>query len=405
MADNGNKSGIVIVNEDGTETPLETVPSHQVTPPDAPEGSGLYDILKDYTEESEDKKKDEGGEEEQVEGKKKEEQAEDIKNLLDNDDEEDPNKEKDNPPAEEGDDKYGKLDEEQLRTEVTKLDSDLTTITTENENLKNDLSTAREKLTALERDGVGDPEAVEFIKGLKTDFAGTLEKFRTKYDIPDNNTLLTQMGGSANASRNARLKQYIKGELQPKIEKDYDLEAGTFEFDEKAAWDDPESASYAFRKGLDEKEAEYATADSRLKESEAEMLKVMQARQADDIKYIAEKYYDKDDAKVAAIMEEMNAIPTKIAAGELKPEDHPLSLRYVIKGFKYDELVQAEVETAVNDLKEQLKNLGVTLPDGKELPTDLSKTKENKKPVDNKPIKIEGSKYSPMALNIENTIN
>lgn len=423
-------SKVIIETEDGKEKELETVPSYEEKPADVHEGSGFYSTLQDFLGDEDDpdkkngkdkSKTDDDDKDAETKGKK----AEDIKDLLDGAD--DKSKDEDKGGNGESDDdtsggdkdkdkggdnessEFDELEPEALKTKAIEIKTSLTKeLSTSKEKvveLEDSLKTVQEQLGTLQKDGVGDPEVTEFFKGLRKDFAGTVQKYREKYNIPANQEILTQLGGGASASKNARLKQFIASDLKPQIETDFKLEKGTFKFDKDAAWDDPESASYAFRKGLEAKEDEFTNADVRLKLKEKETIDLIQTRQSEDKKWFAEKYHGDDLTKVEGIVASLNAIPAKIAKGEMKPEDHPLSLRYILRGYHYDDLVKGEVNTAVDKLKTQLKDLGVTFPDGKELPTDLTTIKKKKPAEENKPIKIEQSKYSPMALSIEDTLN
>ena len=415
---------VTVEEKDGTVRELETVPSYEVSPEDAHEGSGLYSALQDFVGDEDDtKKKDDKGKiiDEKLDDDTKGKKADDIKNLLDDNtdgkkagdddtkkagDEDDKSTDDGSKSESVGKDNYTELNEEALRLKATELDASVITKDSEIEKLTTNLKTAQSQLDTLQKDGVGDPEVTEFFKGLRTDFAGTVDKYREKYGIPDNNTLLTQMGGGATAAKNARLKQFVEKELKPRIEKQFGLEDGKFAFDKDTAWDDPESASYAFRKGLESKEEEFENVDLSLKATEKETLTKIQVQQAADRKWYAEKYLGGDETKVEEIMQTLNAIPAKIAKGELKPEDHPLSLRYVLRGYNYDTLVKGEVGTAITNLKQQLKDMGVVFPDNmKDLPTDITNLKKVEKESKAKPFEIEQSKYSPMAESIENTLN
>ena len=414
---------VTVEDHDGKEKELETVPSYETVAEDAHKDSGLYSSLQEFMGDEEDDTSKSGKEkpaetkveDDDTKGKK----TEDIEKLLDDDkkgtDEDTKGKgtESDSATSDLDSDKgggdeankYDELDQEALKTKAIELDTSIVAKDDEIKKLTTDLETAQTQLTTLQKDGVGDPEVTEFFKGIRTDFAGTVEKYREKYGIPDNDTLLTQMGGGATQAKNARLKQFVEKELKPKIEKQFGLEEGSFKFDKDTAWDDPESASYAFRKDLESKEESFEKANLNLKVAEKETFEKIKTQQTADRKWYAENYLDGDEAKVDVIMNELNSIPAKIAKGELKPEDHPLSLRYVLRGYNYDKLVKVEVDKAIADLKTQLKDMGATFPEGKEFPTDITTVKKVEKSADKTPFKVEQSKFSPMAASIEDTLN
>ena len=426
---------VTILDKDGNEKELETVPSYEEKPADAHEGSGLHSILQDYMGDKdgdEDGKTNKGAGDEDgatEDGDKDDEakrkKAEAAQKLLDGDtdgDEEEDGKGKGKDGDGDGDDpstsdkdkdgklknvssEFDELGEAELRQKAIVGKATLLEKDNKIKELETTLKTTQSSLSALQKDGVGDSEVTEFLKGLRTDFSGTVNKYREKYGIPDNNVLLTQMGGGATQAKNARLKQFIDADLKPKIEKDFKLDKGTFKYDDTAGRADPESASYAFIKGLEAKEAELDNADSALKLKEKETFDLMVTRQATDKQWYADKYYGGDLTKVEEVVTNLNAIPAKIASGELKPEDHPLSLRYVLRGYNYEAHAKAEVDAAIEGLKVQLKELGVTFPDGMELPTDLTKLKKKEVKGDDKPFKIKQSEHSPMALSIEATLN
>jgi len=420
---------VIIENKDGSEQELETVPSYEEKPADAHKDSGLYSTLTDFLEDDKGDNKDDkekgtkadagGNADTSTDTDTKSEKTEDIKKLLDNTGDEkgtgdkggDKGGENDTAGSNEdgsngeSDNKFDELDDKNIRSKAEELNISLLSKTKEIEKLTADLTTTQSQLQTLQKDGGGNPEAAEFLKGIRKDFAGTIEKYREKYSLPDNNTLLTQMGGGSTASRNARLKQYIQSELRPKIEKDFGLDEGTFKFDKEAAWDDPESSSYAFRKGLEVKEDEFDNADATLKVKEKETVDLIQARQKEDKKWYAEKYLDGNMEKVEEMMQILNAIPEKIAKGELKPEDHPLSLRYIMRGYNYEALSKIDTDKAIADLKAQLKDMGVTFPKGNDLPTDITTIKKAERSKDEKPIKIQLSEFSPMLTSVEDTLN
>jgi len=415
---------VTIENKDGTETELETVPSYEEKPADAHEGSGLHSILQDYMGDKDDKANKGTGDEDRAtedgveDDEAKRKKAEIAQKLLDSntdgDDEKDKDGDRDDTSAGDKDkneklknvpSEFDELGEAELRQNAIVGKATLIEKDNKIKELETTLKTAQSSLSALQKDGVGDSEVTNFLKGLRTDFSGTVNKYREKYGIPDNNVLLTQMGGGATQAKNARLKQFIDAELKPKIEKEFKLEKGTFKYDDITGRADPESASYAFIKGLETKEAELDNADSALKLKEKETFDLMVTRQTTDKKWYADKYYGGDLTKVEEVVTNLNSIPAKIAKGELKPEDHPLSLRYVLRGYNYEAHAKAEVDAAIDNLKVQLKEMGVTFPDGMELPTDLTKIKKKEVKGDDKPFKIKQSEHSPMAASIEATLN
>lgn len=415
---------LTVIDKDGNEKPLETVPSYEEKATNAHEGSGLYSAIQDILgdeesgkeKEEKDDKADEKFEKENDEGSGESKDEDGGESGEDGDDENAKGDESedgggDRETGDKGDngsddlDELDDLDADTLKAKAIELKNTVKAKETDYNKLKTEFESVQAKLNELQKDGVGDPEVKEFLKGLRSDFSGTVEKYRAKYGIPTNDVLLTQLGGGSTAARDARLKQYIQGELKPALEKEFNIEEGKFEFNKDEAWSDPTSASFKFRKAIEKKEAEFDEADEKLKMAEKATVEAIQARQAEDKKWYAEKYLGGDETKVEEYVNLLNAIPAKIASGELKPEDHPLSLRYILRGYFFDELNKIEVDKEIGDLKNQLKDMGVTFPEGKkELPTDISKVKKASK-AKNKTIKIEQSKYSPMASSIEDTLN
>lgn len=246
----------------------------------------------------------------------------------------------------------------------------------------------------------GDPELAKFIEELSQDFAGAYEKYKGKYKLPDPAIVVKQFNGGSIASR---VKQYQDTVLRAKIEKEFGLAEGEFEYDANEAGK-ADTPSFAWNEATDTKKRELYSEMNSKKAREDQTIAKIETQQNEDKKWIADTYFGGDKIKVDTISETMNNVVREIAEGKASPEKHPFSMRNIIRGFEFDSLQKSAVETAIKDTVEQFAKLGMYLP-GNELPVDLSKVGQSasKKPVEL--ASINAMKISPMLQNMDFVIN
>ncbi len=240
-----------------------------------------------------------------------------------------------------------------------------------------------------------DPESKKlqaFIQEMKEDFTTGYSKFRKEYDLPDISVVQAQMNKGTVPQR---VKHWQDTTLRSKIEKQFGLEEGEFEFSmEDAAKADTASYEWLYQTKL--KEGELIDADKKVVQSQAQLDQRLEQQRELDKKSIAEKFYDGDLEKVKDLTNEMNTIANKVASGELTPDQHPLSLFNIARGVRFDELAGVLIKNAVDDIVKQFAEKGMVLEG--DLPTDISKVSGS--PSSSEEIKPK-TNYSPMARGIK----
>lgn len=292
-----------------------------------------------------------------------------LKDFLPDESDEDKSAEPDKKP----DDKTGAADDK------SKLpDGDMTKMTQEQliEEVKKNQRIAQERFNEIETlkkqgTGEGDSDATAFINEIKKDPVKAWRNYAEKLGLPDA-TLVSQMFTNTE-DYSDRFEQWQSNELIPSIEKKFKLEDGEFEFNPKEQFRKG-TASYEFRVRTQEKEAEYRQELVQLQTNkEAQLQKAKQAQEA-DLQWIAEKYFNKDINTANDIAVQLNEIPEKISKGEMTAEQHPFSMRNLVRGAFYESFVKMEVDKAVNDVVGQFNQLGMFLPQN-EKPTDVTSVK------------------------------
>jgi hypothetical protein len=135
--------------------------------------------------------------------------------------------------------------------------------------------------------------------------------------------------------------------------------------------------SYFYRIATDEKRSNIINSQKTSKEQEAQVLQTY-AKQVDEDSKWLKTQYSWDDAAWQTRIAQVDTIHKDILAGKLTPDKHPLSLRNVMRGVFFDELVKAHeqraAESAVSALKEEYRRKGLVLPEN--APTDANKKSE-----------------------------
>lgn len=403
---------VTIENFDGTERELETVESFKEAPDGVHEGSGLYQSLKDFLPE---KKNGDAKDEEEtpdlektvtaVLAKAEAERTDEDKALLASNNEIVTKLTTPPPPV-----KLEEMDSKALIEEVKKNQrlvserdvklKDYEKLQTENTQLKN-------QLEEFKKNKVGeDPTAKAFFELLRKDATAAWSQYKAKLNLPDLGLVQTQFAGGGHS---ARLKQYLETTVKPEIEKEFGMDKGTFKFNAEEAEADPTSASAQFLNLKREKESELRGEVANQEAKEKQIVEAVKSQQAADLKWYTEKYLGGDQTKAQELMKEFEAKALEVIAGKAKPEDHPFSLRNVLRGFKHEQLVQEAITKTVGDIKQQYAALGAFLPgDTKDSITNLKDIKSAEKPIDKggqQGFKIEKSEFSPMLGNVEDIVN
>lgn len=243
----------------------------------------------------------------------------------------------------------------------------------------------------------GDPELAKFIEELSQDFAGAYEKNRGKYKLPDIATVISQFNGGGTT---ARIKQFQETTLRAKIEKEFGLAEGEFEYDPKEA-SQAGTPSYEWDEQTRQKKAELTAEITRKNEAEARRTAQIEEQQKVDKKWIADTYFGGDETKVKDILSNMDEAMQKVTLGELSSEKHPFAMRNIIRGYHFDALVKDAVEKATSELVAKYAKHRLYLP-ADSAPTDLggSKTAAAKPEVEKQAS--EQIKFSPMLQEIYN---
>lgn len=267
------------------------------------------------------------------------------------------------------------------------------------------VSERNQKIKDLENNAskptVTDEKLRAFINDIKSDLKGGWKKHAKDFDLPD---LSLIQASNSNGNLEDRLYQWQQSELRSEIEKEFDLEKGEFEVVKEDLYE-PRTPSYRWRTKTEAKEKELNREIENQVSVERQRLAKIQQQQADEIKWFAENYTDKDITKAQAVVQQMNEVPQKIAKGELTPDKHPFALKNLLLGFKHDELVTKAVNDAVAKITKQFNDKGVYLESNKELPTDITNVKAPKSGKSKVSFDKSNLEKSPMLRNLNEILN
>jgi hypothetical protein len=340
----------IITDESDSQAPANTPAGNRYAPievEEAPKGSGLYNMLEDYL----------GGEP--------------PANTPPSNGEASPAETSpaDTPPAETETPKYEEMEKPALLEHIQKSEGQIKEYTgkiTELETKLNELKTQHE---ALKNTTVSDEDTKKFFDELKTDFEGTYNKYRQKFNLPDLGLVRAQITGGGNK---ARLAQYLES-IKPQIEEKFNLEKGSFKFDYNEAMTDPNSASAHYLELKNDYEGKLTSEISAIQQNEKIIAEKAKAQQDADFQFIADTHFGGDLQKVKDVFTEMSQVATNIAAGKegFGFEKHPFAMRNVIRGFLHDKLIQETKEQTAKEIKAELAKLNIYLP-ADNLPTALT---------------------------------
>lgn len=404
---------VTIENFDGTERELETVESFKEVPDNVHEGSGLYQTLKDFLpKEGDDKNNGKDGDKAPeiektitaVLAKAEADRTAEDKTLLEANKEIVTKLTTPPPPP-----KLEEMDSKALVEEVKKnqrLVSERDVKIKDFEKFQTENTQLKAQIEEFKKNKVGeDPTAKAFFELLRKDATAAWSQYKAKLNLPDLGLVQTQFAGGGHS---ARLKQHLETTVKPEIEKEFGMEKGTFKFNAEEAEADPTSASARYLELKRHKEDELRGEVINQETKEKQIVEAVKSQQAADLKWYTEKYLGGDQTKAQELMKEFEAKALEVIAGKAKPEEHPFSLRNVLRGFKHEQLVQEIVTKTVGDIKQQYAALGAFLPgDTKDNITNLKEIKSGEKPKDGggQAFKIEKSEFSPMLSGVEEIVN
>lgn len=237
-----------------------------------------------------------------------------------------------------------------------------------------------------------DPSEYEkFVKEARTNLSSAWKKFQKKFDLPDVN-LLAAVDSS---NIDDRLLQWQNTELRDTIEKEFGLEKGEFEVVKEDLFT-PKTPSYRWRTLTQSKETELQNEMQSNLDSRKTKLAEVQKQQQADIDWYAETYLGGDKAEAKKAVEALNDIPNQIAAGKLKSDSHPFSLKNLLRGVNHETLTKKAVDEAIANLTAAFNKKGVYL-EAKDFPADITVPKGKvSKEGDGKLYSDEELEKSPM---------
>lgn len=223
----------------------------------------------------------------------------------------------------------------------------------------------------------------EFIKALKEDVPKAWNKFYKKFDLPAFELVQQVLRGTEfdDSSLRQRIKLYQK-ELSKNIEKEFNLDPGTFRYDADEAID-PDSPSGVFLSRLRQYEDELKNDVKNKLEIARQQQEKYKQLQEEDKKWFRETFYKDQPERVDEILDELSKIPQKILAGELPAHKHPFSLRTMLLGVFFDDLVEKIKKETEENIKAAYESQGMFLTN-KPAPDDLKKISKGISDEDNR---------------------
>lgn len=266
-----------------------------------------------------------------------------------------------------------------------------------NMNKYNRLQTERDiKIKELEKlapaDG-GNVKQQEFIDGLKTDFKGTLDKYKDEFGLPDAESIVGQLARANDLA--GKMITFQEKELVPKLEKKHKLEVGTFVYDPNEAHT-PGTPSYEYRVNTEMQEKKYLQeqidneknindAEKRINDERANQIlnlhkeffpetEVKAGMSTEEIAKITEANQKSKDEYTAMLGQIDNMFIKMRETKSFTPDINPIAISNIFKGVFFDKLAQARVDKAVADVHAEYRQKGMYIPDnGKPPVTDFSK--------------------------------
>ncbi len=212
----------------------------------------------------------------------------------------------------------------------------------------------------------------EFISELKNDPAKAWRKFEKDLELPPLEVvqqIIKTSDSLDESSIKTQLKIYQKN-LKNEIEKEFNLDPGTFRYDadEAVDVDTPSYAFYERSRRYEEQLRNDLQSKLRFAKEQAEMMRKVQE---EDKKWFKETFYKDSPEKADEAIKNLSLIPAKILSGELPPHKHPFSLRTMLLGVYFDELTERIKQETEENVKRAYEERGMFL--NKKAPEDLKK--------------------------------
>lgn len=263
----------------------------------------------------------------------------------------------------------------------------------------------------------------EFIDGLKTDFKGTMEKYREVFELPDVDSLSQNLMKSSVLEN--KMSDFQQKTLVPKLEKKYNLGEGNFVYDPNEAYK-PNTPSYEYRISTEKQEKIYIAEETESEKRLANATKQVTDERTKQTVELFKELYPEQEVKAEMTEEEKTAI---IQANEKNKEEYtamlshidtmfenmkeaksftadvnPFAITNIFKGIHFDKLAQKKVDSAVAQVHAEYKAKGFFLPDNGKAPvTDFTKI-NGKAPISNN-FTEEQLKRSPLMRSVNRSLN
>jgi len=242
----------------------------------------------------------------------------------------------------------------------------------------------------------------EFIDGLKSDFKGTIEKYKDEFGLPDLESVMQRH--SETVAMESKMAQYQEKELIPKLEKKYKLEEGTFVYDPNEAYK-PNTPSYEYRVTTEKQEKVFIEEEtknvSRVKDAEKQIIEErtkqtvdlfnelfpeqqVKADMTDEQKAQVAEANQKAKDEFANMLADIDNMFVKMKeAKSFSADVNPLAITNIFKGVHFDRLSKELVDKAVAQVHAEYKQKGMYIPsNGKTPVTDVTAV-NGKAPIKN----------------------
>lgn len=234
------------------------------------------------------------------------------------------------------------------------------------------MSIAEKRKVAVET-GEPNQKLASFVDGLKTDFYKTYESHHEEFGLPDIDYLKNQITNISD--KESRIEQWQNTELIPHIERKFKLEPGTFVNDPADLYKKG-TPTEMFRRETSNKEKELDEQFGKQEQLKIQTVQRITEQQQKDVEFLKKNYYIGSEENFDKAMEDFNTIAERLSKGELSEDKNPFAIRNIFRGVYFDELAEALVKKAEDNLHKQYNGLGLFLPHSdKGTPTDVTNVK------------------------------
>jgi len=262
-----------------------------------------------------------------------------------------------------------------------------------------------------------DRKFEDIVNGFKEDFFTTYDKLQREYELPDLSTIGKQL--AEGNTLQGQMKQYQSNVLSKEIEKEFNLEDGTFVFDPAEAWESG-TPSYEFRVRTAAKENELRQEYAKAKQREQQVLEDIIKLREQQVKEIKEQYFpvgmeddgseeyqkavQEADSKFQSYMNKLDKVYEEIQKGNTTTPYNPFIFKNVFRGVFFDDLMSKEIERVSRDIHRQYNEKGLYLMD-KTMPEDVTNIQGKPVESDNNGFTVKGSQYSPQTRFLKRVSN